>query len=200
MDFKKIGKFIARKRQENNFTQESLAEKLDVSDRAISKWERGICLPDANNMAKLCELFNVSYNELLSGEEIKEENYKKQAEKILKDFSCMETELNKNFFMYENIIGWMSSVVFLTLIFVASYIEMPAFVRIILIILSLIIFIVGVSVCIKIETEVGKYKCKHCGHLYIPKYPAVYFAPHFGRTRYMACPKCHKKSWQKKVV
>ncbi len=77
MDLEKIGKFITKKRQENNFTQESLAEKLGISNRSISKWERGICLPDANNMAKLCKLFDISYNELLSDEEINQQDYKK---------------------------------------------------------------------------------------------------------------------------
>ncbi len=200
MDLQKIGKFIAKKRQENNFTQESLAEKLNISNRSISKWERGICLPDANNMAALCKLFNISYNELLSGEEFDQKTYEKHAEKIIKDLSEAQTAQNKKLFLYENVIGWVAGVSFITLVFVASYTEMSEFARSILILLGLVIFIVGVSFCLKIETEVGKYKCRHCGHLYIPKYSAVYFAMHFGRTRYMACPKCHKKSWQKKIA
>ena len=66
MDLRKIGKYIAEKRQKNNFTQESLAEKLDISNRAVSKWERGICLPDSDNMAKLCELFDESFDDILT--------------------------------------------------------------------------------------------------------------------------------------
>ena len=71
MDLGKIGKFIAKKRLENGYTQESLAEELEISSRSVSKWERGICLPDSNNIAKICKLFKISYNELLSGEELK---------------------------------------------------------------------------------------------------------------------------------
>ena len=200
MDLEKIGKFIAKKRQENNFTQESLAEELDISSRSISKWERGICLPDASNMVKLCRLFRISYNELLSGEELKKADYEKKAEELLEEFSRIETARNKKFFLYENVIGYMAVVPFLILCFVASYVEMPIWARIILIALGIILIAVGVSFCLKIETEAGRYKCKHCGHLYVPRYSSVYFAMHIGRTRYMTCPKCHKKSWQKKIA
>lgn len=200
MDLEKIGKFITKRRQENNFTQESLAEKLDISNRSISKWERGICLPDANNMAKLCKLFDISYNELLSGEEINQQDYKKHSEKLLEEFSKIETLTNKKFFLYENIIGYMSTIPFLILCFIASYVEMPTWTRVVLIVLGLALVIVGVSFCIKIETEAGKYECKYCGHHYIPKYSNVHFAMHLGRTRYMTYPKCHKKSWQKKIA
>ncbi len=200
MDLEKIGKFITKKRQENNFTQESLAEKLGISNRSISKWERGICLPDANNMAKLCKLFDISYNELFSGEEINQQDYKKHSEKLLEEFSKIETLTNKKFFLYENVIGYMSTIPFLILCFIASYVEMPTWTRIVLIVLGLILLIIGVSFYIKIETEAGKYECKHCGHHYVPKYSSVYLAMHFGHTRYMSYPKCHQKSWQKKIA
>ena len=199
MDLGKIGKFIAKKRRENNFTQEGLAEELGISNRAVSKWERGICLPDAENMAKLCKLFGISYNELLSGEELKKTDYENKAEDLLEEFSRVETARNKQFFLYENVIGYMAVVPFLILCFIASYVEMPVWTRVVLILLGLVLIIVGVSFCLKIETEVGKYECKKCRNRYVPKYSSVYFAPHLGRTRYMTCPKCHKKSWQKKI-
>ena len=200
MDLKKIGKFIARKRQESNLTQESLAEELDVSNRAVSKWERGVCLPDANNMAKLCKLFKITYNELLSGEEIAKSDYEKRAEEILEEFSRIETAQNKKFFLYENVIGYMATISFLTLALTVSFFEIAMPARIILFVLGFILLIVGVSFCLKIETEAGKYECKKCGYRYVPKYSSVYFAPHVNRTRYMTCPKCHKKSWQKKIA
>ncbi|MBQ3348579.1 helix-turn-helix domain-containing protein [Candidatus Saccharibacteria bacterium] len=83
MDLKKIGKFIAKKRQEKGFTQEGLAEELDITNRSISKWERGICLPDAKNMAKLCKVLDITYNELLNGENIKEQDASKTAEQTV---------------------------------------------------------------------------------------------------------------------
>ena len=200
MDLKKIGKFIAENRKTAGLSQEALAEKLDISDRSISKWERGICLPDSDNMTKLCELFNINYNELLSGEKLEKSEYEKRAEENLKEFSEIESKQNKKLFLYENVIGYMASISFVILVFVASYAELETYIRVILFALGFVLLIVGVSFCLKIETETGKYECRHCGNRYVPKYSTIYFAKHFGRTRKMRCPKCGKKSWQKKVI
>jgi len=200
MDLKKIGKFIAENRKTAGLSQEALAEKLDISDRSISKWERGICLPDSDNMTKLCELFNINYNELLSGEKLEKSEYEKRAEENLKEFSEIESKQNKKLFLYENVIGYMATVSFIILVFVASYAELETYIRVILFALGFILLIVGASFCLKIETETGKYECRHCGNRYVPKYSTVYFAKHIGRTRKMRCPKCGKKSWQKKVI
>ena len=71
--------------------------------------------------------------------------------------------------------------------------------KVILFILSFIFLIIGVSIALKIETEEGYYECQKCHHKYIPSYKQVYFAMHYGRTRYMKCPYCQKRSWQKKI-
>lgn len=83
MDQIKIGKFIASCRKEKGMTQAYLAEKLGISDRAVSKWETGKSLPDTGIMLELCELLNINVNELLSGEKIMTETYNKKAEENL---------------------------------------------------------------------------------------------------------------------
>ena len=83
MDQVKIGKFIASCRKEQGMTQAALAEKLGISDRAVSKWETGKSLPDSGIMLELCELLNINVNELLSGEKIMVEAYDKKAEENL---------------------------------------------------------------------------------------------------------------------
>ena len=70
MDLIKIGKCIADCRKKKNITQEQLAEKLYITDRAVSKWERGLSLPDADKMLELCSILEISVNELLVGEKI----------------------------------------------------------------------------------------------------------------------------------
>ena len=80
MDQVKIGKFIASLRKEKEMTQKQLAEKLGISDKTISKWECGKGLPEVSMMLPLCEVFNISVNELLSGERLDEEKYRKMAE------------------------------------------------------------------------------------------------------------------------
>jgi len=80
MDQIKIGKFIASCRKEQGMTQAALAEKLGISDRAVSKWETGKSMPDSGIMLELCDYLHINVNELLSGERIAMENYKEKAE------------------------------------------------------------------------------------------------------------------------
>lgn len=95
MDQEKIGKFIAECRKENGYTQASLAEKLGITDRAISKWENGKNMPDASIMLELCELLKINVNELLTGEHIIMDNYKKAAEENLVEMKTKEEKTNK---------------------------------------------------------------------------------------------------------
>lgn len=80
MDQVKIGKFIAECRKKNNLTQMQLAEKLNITDRAVSKWENGKAMPDSSIMLDLCKELEISVNELLSGEKIEVNNYNQKAE------------------------------------------------------------------------------------------------------------------------
>ena len=200
MDQIKIGKFIAKCRKNQNLTQMQLAEKLNITDRAISKWENGKAMPDSSIMLDLCNELQISVNKLLSGEVIKMDNYNEKLELNLLDMVKQKEQSDKKMLSLEIVIGYISSITFLVLIFVASYAEMQDWIRIILIVFGLIIFAVGVGNCIKIEQIAGYYECNKCHHKYVPEYSNVFWAMHMGRTRYMKCPNCNKKSWQKKVI
>lgn len=80
MDLVKIGKYIAGKRKALGMTQKQLAEKINMSDKSVSKWERGICLPDVSVYMELCEILGISINEFLAGEDIDAENVEKKSE------------------------------------------------------------------------------------------------------------------------
>lgn len=80
MDLVKIGKYIAGKRKALGMTQKQLAEKLNMSNKSVSKWERGICLPDVSVYMELCEILGISINEFLAGEDIDAENVEKKSE------------------------------------------------------------------------------------------------------------------------
>ena len=80
MDQIKIGKFIAEHRKKQGLTQMQLAEKLGITDKAVSKWERGIAMPDSSIMLELCAILSVTVNDLLSGEVVTMENYDKKME------------------------------------------------------------------------------------------------------------------------
>ena len=82
MEQVKIGKFIASKRKEQGLTQLQLAEKLGITDRAVSKWETGKSLPDASLMPELCKLLKITINDLLCGEVVSVENYNEKEKKL----------------------------------------------------------------------------------------------------------------------
>ncbi len=196
----KIGKFIASKRKEQGLTQLQLAEKLCITDRAVSKWETGKSLPDTFLMPELCKLLKITINDLLCGEVVSVENYNEKAEKALLEMVKKEEMQNKKLMMYENVIGFSSTLSFLIQVFVAVFFVKNTTAQILLFILAFAFLIVGVSFALKIEAETGYYECQKCHNKYVPKYSSVYFAMHLGTTRYMKCPKCGKKSWQKKVM
>ncbi len=196
----KIGKFIASKRKEQGLTQLQLAEKLGITDRAVSKWETGKSLPDASLMPELCKLLKITINDLLCGEVVSVENYNEKAEKALLEMVKKEEMQNKKLMMYENVIGFGSTISFLIQVLVAVFFVKNTTAQILLFILAFAFLIVGVSFALKIEAETGYYECQKCHNKYVPKYSSVYFAMHLGTTRYMKCPKCGKRSWQKKVM
>lgn len=200
MDLIKIGKFISRKRKEKGITQSELAEKLYISDRAISKWENGICLPDAGNMPLLCEILDITINDLFSGEVVDMKDKEKNLEENLLEMTKLKEEKDKQLLSLEIVIGIVSTITFLTLVFVASFIDMQSWLRILLILIGFVTFFTSCCLAIGIEQKAGYYKCNECNHKYVPTYKSVFLAAHNGRTRYMKCPKCGKKSWQKKVM
>ena len=200
MDQIKIGKFIAECRKNKKFTQAQLAEKLNITDRAISKWETGNGMPDSSIMLELCNTLGISVNELLSGEMIKMEDYDKKAEENLIELKKQKEEADKRMLKLEFVIGYTSSITFFILILIASYMQMEIWIRIILIAFGFITFMIGMHYCLKIEQEAGYYECEKCHYKYVPTYTSVFLAMHIGRTRYMKCPKCGKRSWNKKVL
>ena len=105
MDQVKIGKFIAKCRKEKNMTQAELAEKLNITDRAISKWETGKGMPDSSIMLDLCNELNITVNELLSGEMIKMENYDRKAEENFIKLQKEKEDSDKRLLFTETIIG-----------------------------------------------------------------------------------------------
>ena len=200
MDQIKIGKFIAECRKKNNLTQMQLAEKLNITDRAISKWENGKAMPDSSIMLDLCSELKISVNELLSGEVIKMDNYNEKLEKNLIDIVKQKEDADKRLLFTETVIGIITVVTFLSLVFIASFAKMEDYVRFIIIILSGIAFTAICMVLVRIEQVAGYYECAKCHHKYVPTYLSVNMAMHMGRSRYMKCPECNKKSWQKKVI
>ena len=200
MDQIKIGKFIAECRKKNNLTQMQLAEKLNITDRAVSKWENGKAMPDSSIMLELCSELNISVNDLLSGEIISKDAYNKQLEQNIIDMIKQKEASDKRLLTMEIVMGVLISIVFFALIFIASFAEIKSWLRITLIITGFIPFIIMLPFAIRIEQTAGYYECQICHNKYIPTFSSVLWSMHINRTRYMKCPKCNKRSWQKKII
>lgn len=200
MDQIKIGKFIAERRKSKKLTQAELAEKLAITDRAISKWETGKSMPDSSIMLELCDILQITVTDLLYGEVVSMKNYNKETENKLIEMVKEKEQSDRQLLTFEWIIGILSVLVLLIPVMIASYLPMEDWLRITLVIAGFIPALIGLGFALKIEQVAGYYECKECGHKYVPSFRSVLFAMHINRTRYMKCPHCHKKSWQKKVI
>ena len=200
MDQIKIGKFIAECRKKNNLTQAQLAERLNITDRAVSKWENGKAMPDSSIMLDLCNELNINVNDLLCGEKISKDAYNKQLEQNIIDMIKQKEASDERLLTMEIVMGVLISIVFFALIFIASFAEIKSWLRITLIITGFIPFIIMLPFAIRIEQTAGYYECQICHNKYIPTFSSVLWSMHINRTRYMKCPKCNKRSWQKKII
>ncbi len=202
MDQEKLGKFISSCRKEAGLTQAALADKLGITDRAVSKWETGKSLPDASIMIELCNLLGITVNELLTGEHITMENYKNKAEENLLEMTQKVEKRDKLLLQLEL---WMiGSVIplFVGMSLFGSYLCDNGQVvwGSILIFSQFFLLIPFVYFGLKIEHDAGYYECPNCGERYVPTMKAMFWAPHMGRARKMTCPHCGKKGYHKKVV
>ncbi len=200
MDQIKTGKFIASCRKEQDMTQAVLAEKLGISDRAVSKWETGKSMPDTGIMLELCGLLNINVNELLSGERIMTERYDQKAEENLLAMRREVEEKNRQLLNLEIVIGVPATLAGLALCGVAAYMEMPDGLKAGLIVFAVAMIVTVAFIAVGIEQKAGYYECQKCRDRHIPTYWQTNLAPHIGRTRYMKCPVCGKWSYQKKVL
>ena len=200
MDQIKIGKFIAECRKKANLTQKQLAEKLGITDRAVSKWENGKSIPDSSIMLELCKELGITVNDLLSGEVVSMDDYKKELENNLFEMMKQKEQADKRFLTMEIVICIVCLIPLISAIILGYTVPMDESITDIMIVASIIPLFIATPFMIKIEQIAGYYKCTKCGHKHIPTYKDVLFAPHIGRTRYMRCPECNKKSYHKKVV
>ena len=201
MDLIKIGKFIATCRKEIGITQEVLAEKLYVTDRAVSKWERGLSLPDAGKMLDLCKILKISPGELLNGEKINMENYSKKSDELLIEMTKQEEAKNKRLMLDMWVLTLSACLFYIGIIVLAATTleEGPILGTVICITTVLLVFVCFYG--LKLETEAGYYECMKCHHRFEEhNYFKSMIIPNIGTSRFFKCPKCGKRSFAKKVM
>ena len=157
-------------------------------------------MPDSSIMLDLCHVLQISVNDLLCGEVVTVDHYNKELENNLLELIKQKELADKRLLGVEVLIGITATVILFALIFVSAFVQMETWLRVVLMVLGFVLFLAGCFYALRIEQVVGYYVCEACGHRYVPTFKAVTLAQHLGRTRYMKCPKCNKKSWQKKVL
>ena len=200
MDQIKIGKFIAECRKKVGLTQMQLAERLAITDRAVSKWETGKAMPDSSIMLELCDILGISVNELLSGEKIIMENNDKKNEQLLLEMAKELERKNKTIWISMWVIMSVSIIALLAGVLIAGFLIPEGVWQLVAIIGIVVIFLIPCFYALKLEISVGAYKCKNCGHEIVPTYKQALNALHRGTTRYLKCPECGKRTWCKKVL
>ena len=200
MDQIKIGRFIAERRKKASLTQMQLAEKIGITDKAISKWERGIAMPDTSIMLKLCDILGISVNELLCGEKIDMENNNQKNEQLFLDMAKELERKNKTVWTSMWIIMSVSVIGLIGGLAVAAFLIPEGILQLVTILGICVLFLIPCFYALKLEVSVGAYKCKNCGYEIVPTYKQALNAMHMGTTRYLKCPECGKRTWCKKVL
>ena len=193
MDQSKTGKFIAQERRAQNLTQRQLADKLAISDKTVSKWECGKGLPEVSLMLPLCEILQITVNDLLSGEKVAEGEYQKKAEENMMDL-IRENAENKERMTLSIICGVITIIAVCALVMLASYLELPAAVRILLLVCAVLTAIAGIGAAARLEVKAGYYECPHCGTLFVPTMSDYVKGWHTLTRRRLTCPTCGKTS------
>lgn len=200
MDQLKIGRFIAQRRKAAGLTQLQLAERLGITDRAVSKWETGKAMPDCSLMLGLCGCLGITVNDLLCGEVITVEQENEKTQQLILDLAKQKEEADKKLLALEILIGIFSIIILFAFVLPAAYLPMDTWLRVVLVVTGFAICMVGIVYALRIEQTAGYYQCAECGHRHVPSFSSVLWAMHMGRTRYLKCPRCGKHSWQKKVL
>ena len=141
-----------------------------------------------------------TFGKFVSPSAVDMENYNEKVEKQLLEVIKQKEDADRRLLVLEWVVGILSVIVLIVPIIIAAYVQMEDWLRVLLVFSGFIPCIVGFCWAIKIEQVAGYYKCAHCGHKYVPMMKSVLWSMHMGRTRYMRCPECGEKSWQKKVI
>ena len=196
----KIGNFIAECRKKQNLTQAQLAEKLDITDRAISKWETGKAMPDSDIMLDLCDILGIKVNELLCGEMIEIEHKDEQLNELIFQMAKNEERYHKRLLHSAYVIIATSLTALICLMSLISLLIPECGFQDFLIIVSVILFIIPCMIALKFKAETGYYECKNCQHMFVPNYKEIAVLMQTPTRRLLKCTKWGKWTWCKKLT
>ena len=199
MDQIKIGKFIADERKRKGYTQKQLSEKLEISDKTISKWERGNGFPEVSLLLPLCNELEITVNELLSGERLQAMDYKKKAEENMVNL-VKEAQESKKKIIMSAMVGVLVIVAAVPLFVVAGMFEMQVWTRVLLMGIGFVIMVMGIAIACVLDREAGAFECPECNNRFVPDMKSYIMGPHTITKRKLVCPYCGAHKYCKKVL
>ena len=199
MDQIKIGKFIAEERKKKGYTQKKLAEILEISDKTISKWERGNGFPEVSLLLPLCNELEITVNELLSGERLQEVDYKKKAEENMVNLVKEAQESKKKIILSSMVIVLML-ISAMPLFMLSGLANMETWMRITLIVIGVVVLVIGLAVACILDRDAGAFECPECHERFVPDMGAYIMGPHTLTKRKLKCPNCGAKKYCRHVL
>jgi transcriptional regulator with XRE-family HTH domain len=199
MDQVKIGSFIAKERKAKGYTQRQLSEILGISDKTISKWECGNGFPEVSLLLPLCEELEISVNELLTGERVSDEDYRKKAEENMVNL-VKEAQESKKKIIMSVMVTLLMIVAAVPLFVISGVLEMELWLRVLLIGIGIFVIVVGVIIACILDKDAGAYECPECHERFVPEMKEYTMSRHTITTRRLHCPKCGATKYCKHVL
>lgn len=199
MDQIKIGKFIAEERKAKKYTQRELADKLSISDKTISKWERGNGFPEVSLLLPLCNELEITVNELLSGERLQAMDYKKKAEENMVNL-VREAQESKKKIVLSAMVAGLTIIAAVPLFILSGMLDMENWIRVLLIVIGLVVIVGGIAIACVLDIEAGAFECPECNNRFVPDMKSYIMGPHTITKRKLVCPYCGAHKYCKKVL
>lgn len=199
MDQVLIGKFIASERKRKGYTQKQLSEKLGISDKTISKWERGNGFPEVSLLLPLCDELDITVNELLSGERVSEEDYRKKAEENMVNL-VREAQESKKKIILSAMVALLVIVAATPMFVISGAIEMNTWIRVILIAIGFVVIVIGIAIACVLDRDAGAYECPEGKTRFVPDMKDYIMGAHTITKRRLVCPHCGAHKYCRKVL
>lgn len=199
MDQIKIGKFIADERKRKGYTQKQLSEKLEISDKTISKWERGNGFPEVSLLLPLCNELEMTVNELLAGERVSEEDYRKKAEENMVNL-VREAQESKKKIILSAMVAGLTIIAAVPLFILSGMLLMENWLRVLLIVIGIIVVGGGITIACVLDREAGAFECPECNNRFVPDMKAYVMGTHTITKRKLVCPHCGANKYCRKVL
>ena len=199
MDQIKIGRFIADERKRKEYTQRQLADKLGISDKTVSKWERGNGFPEVSLLLPLCDELGISVNELLAGERVPDNDYREKAEENMVNL-VKEAQESKKKIVLSAVTAGLAIFAALPLILLAGLLEMEMWLRVLLICIGAVVTAVGIGIACVLDKDAGAFECPDCHNRFVPDMSEYVMGAHTITKRKLRCPKCGSVRFCKHVL